>query len=216
MKTLVAGRLISWTAAGLGGMRLRSYAYRRGETVVWIDPAEPEARDQEAVSAFGTPDAIVLTFGAHDRDAAAIMARTGATLWLPGVEGGDRYFKDVPHEAYTWQSELPAGLRAVHIPGVGLGEHAICGDIDGKRFAFVGDSVLHIQPLPWVARLLLQQPKGRLQHKRFYGQWGGNKKQALKEAKRLMSLELEMLLPTHGEPILEDARGALRESMSAW
>lgn len=214
MKTLVPGRLITWTSSG--AMRLRAYAYRREDTVVWIDPVEPEGADREAVEAFGKPDAIVLTFGAHDRDAKAVMARTGARLWLPGVEEGDRFFRGVPHEAYTWQSELPAGLRAVHIPGVGCGEHAICGDIDGKRFAFVGDSVLHLKPLPWYARILLQQPKGDLQHKRVYAVWGGNKKQALKEAKRLMSLELEMLLPTHGEPIMSGAGSALRESLSAW
>src|SRR5690606_6344699 len=112
--------------------------------------------------------------------------------------------------------ELPAKLRAVHIPGVGYGEHAIVGDIEGKRFAFVGDSVIHLPKVPLLGRLVLGQPRGKLQHKRFYFQWGGNRKQALKEAKRLMSLELEMLLPTHGVPILGDARGELRESLSAW
>lgn len=215
MRNLVPGRLITWTGPGPFGMELRSYAYRRGEEVVWIDPVDPAPADLTAVEMFGRPRAIILTFGAHDRDALALRDRYGASLWVPGVEEGDKFIPN-PDERYTWQSELPAGLRAVHIPGVGYGEHAIVGDVDGRRFAFVGDSVMHVEHRSLLQKLILRQPRGVLQHKIFYFNWGGNRRTALKEAKRLMSLELDMLLPTHGTPVLDDARGKLRESLSVW
>ncbi|MFP5503468.1 MAG: hypothetical protein ACLGIN_13345 [Candidatus Sericytochromatia bacterium] len=215
MQMLVPGRLITWSAPGPFGMELRSYGYRRGETLVWIDPVEPGPKDRMAVEAFGKPAHIILTFGAHDRGAEALRKRFDCPIWVPAVEDGDRFIENPDHQ-YTWQSELPAGLRAVHIPGVGLGEHAIVGDIDGRRFAFVGDSVIHMKQRTFVGKLVLGQPRGELQHKRFYFTWGGNRRTALKEAKRLLSLELEMLFPTHGAPIMSDARGMLRESLSAW
>jgi hypothetical protein len=215
MRMLVPGRLITWNRPGPLGMELRSYAYRRGDTVVWIDPVDPDPKELTAVEMFGRPAAIVLTFGAHDRDARALRDRYGAALWVPEPENGDKFVPD-PDQRYTWQSELPAGLRAVHIPGVGLGEHAVVGDIEGRRFAFVGDSVFHVPDRSLFAKLMLPQPRGEFQHKIAYFMWGGNRRTALKEAKRLLSLELDMLLPTHGQPVLEDARGRLRESLSAW
>ncbi len=213
MQELVPGRLITWTANGLLGIDLRSYAYRRGDVVVWIDPAMPEGADAEAVLAFGEPQHVLLTTGLHDRDVAKIRERFGIPVWVP-EKGGDRFIPKPDHR-YTWQSDLPAGLKAVSIPGIGGGEHALVGDIDGKRFAFVGDAVFHYPRIEGLGKLVLRQPKGEFQHKVVY--WGGgNKKVALKEAKRLISLELGMVLPTHGTPVLEDAHAKIRESLSAW
>ncbi|MNS26900.1 hypothetical protein D3C72_588360 [compost metagenome] len=213
MRMIVPGRVISWTRKGPFGMELRSYAYRRGDVVVWIDPVMPDDKDMTGVEAFGRPHHVILTFGGHDRDAEAVRTRYGAPVWVPEPEGGNRLLPSAEHQ-YNWQSELPAGLRAVHIPGVGMGEHAVCGDVDGRRFAFVGDSVHHVEKPNLLERLILRQPRGELQHKAFF--WGGEKKTALKEAKRLISLELDMLFPTHGSPITHDARGKIRESLSAW
>jgi hypothetical protein len=210
---LIPGRLITWTNKGPLGMLARAYAYRRGDVVVWIDPVEPEARDRTVVDVFGRPHAIVLTSGGHVRDAVALRARYGCPIWVPGVEEGDRHLPDAD-ERYTWQSALPAGMRAVHLPGVGLGEHAICGDIDGRRFAFVGDAVVNQEKRTLLSKLTHAQPRGEFQHPRLY--LAGKKKTALKESKRLLSLELEMLFPTLGSPVLHDARGKLRESLSAW
>lgn len=213
MQDLVPGRLITWTSPGLLGMRLRSYAYRHDDEVVWIDPAAPGSKDEAKVLEFGSPRHVLLTTGLHDRDAEAISRRFGIPIWVPS-KGGDVFIKKPDHR-YTWQTVLPAGLKPVSIPGIGGGEHALVGDLDGKRFAFVGDAVFHMPKLDFVTRrLILAQPKGEFQHKRFY--LGGNKKEALKEAKRLISLELSMIFPMHGTPVLEDAHAKLRESLSAW
>jgi len=213
MQELIPGRLITWTAKGLLGMPLRSYAYRQGDTVVWIDPALPEDTDAERVLAFGEPQHVLLTTGLHDRDVEDIRKRFSLPVWVP-EKGGDM-FVTRPDHRYTWQSDLPAGLRAVSIPGIGGGEHALVGDIDGRRFAFVGDAVLHFPKLEGFSKLILRQPKGEFQHKAIY--WGGgNKKQALKEAKRLISLELAMILPMHGTPVVDEAHAKIRESLSAW
>lgn len=214
MPDLIPGRLITWTAPGALGMELRGYAYRHGETVVWVDPALPTAADEAAVLAFGTPQHVLLTTGLHDRDAERIRARFAIPIWVP-AEGGDLFIKKPDHR-YTWQSALPAELKAVSIPGIGGGEHALVGEIDGKRLAFVGDALFHIpSPDPISKLLILRQPKGEFQHKTVY--WGGgNKKVALKEAKRLISLELAMVLPMHGTPVLADAHAKIRESLSAW
>lgn len=214
MQDLIPGRLISWTSPGFLGMELRGYAFRHGEEVVWIDPALPTAADEDAVMAFGAPQHVLLTTGLHDRDAERIRARFGIPIWVPD-KGGDRFIKHPDHR-YTWQSTLPAGLQPVSIPGIGGGEHALVGEIDGKRLAFVGDALFHIpNPDPISKLLILRQPKGEFQYKTVY--WGGgNKKLALKEAKRLMSLELAMVLPMHGTPVLADAHAKIRESLSAW
>ena len=213
MRMIVPGRVITWTHKGPFGMTLRSYAYKRDDVVVWIDPAMPEAKDLAAVHAFGKPHHVILTFGGHDRDAEAVREHYGIPLWVPEPENGSKLIQN-PDHTYTWQSELPAGLRAVHIPGVGPGEHAIVGDVEGRRFAFVGDSVIHVEKPGLIEKLILRQPRGELQHKAFF--FGGKKRVALKEAKRLLSLELDMLFPTHGSPITHDARVKLRESLSAW
>lgn len=213
MQMLIPGRLITWTRPGPLGLVQRAYAYKRGEVTVWIDPVEPEVRDRTVIEVFGRPHAIILTSGGHARDAMAMRARYGCPIWVPAVEGGDRYVPDAD-ERYTWQSELPARMRAVHIPGVGLGEHAVCGDIDGRRFAFVGDAVVNQEKRSFLTKLTHAQPRGQLQHPRIY--LAGKKKTALKESKRLLSLELDMLFPTIGTPVLHDARAKLRESLSAW
>lgn len=213
MQDLIPGRLITWTAKGLLGLPLRSYAYRQGDVVVWVDPAWPEARDAERVMAFGAPQHVLLTTGLHDRDAEAIRERHGIPVWVP-EKGGERFVKRPDHR-YTWQSDLPAGLRAVSIPGIGGGEHALVGDVEGRRFAFVGDAVFHFPKVEGLSKLILRQPKGEFQHKVIY--WGGgSKKVALSGAKRLMSLELAMVLPMHGTPVLEEANAKIRESLSAW
>ena len=213
MQELIPGRLLTWTAKGLLGIPLRCYGYRRGETVVWIDPALPEGADAERVMAFGEPQHVLLTTGLHDRDAERIRERFSIPVWVP-EKGGSLFIKQPDHR-YTWQSDLPAGLKAVSIPGIGGGEHALVGDVDGQRFAFVGDAVFHYPKLDLVSKLILRQPKGEFQHKVVY--WGGgNKKVALKEAKRLISLELSMVLPMHGTPVLESAHAKIRESLSAW
>lgn len=213
MQELIPGRLITWTAKGLLGIPLRSYAYRREETVVWIDPAFPEGADAERVLAFGEPQHVLLTTGLHDRDAERIRELYRIPVWVP-EKGGTLFIKQPDHR-YTFQSDLPAGLRAVSIPGIGGGEHALVGDVDGRRFAFVGDAVFHYPKLDGFSKLILRQPKGEFQHKMVY--WGGgNKKVALKEAKRLISLELAMVLPMHGTPVMEEAHAKIRESLSAW
>ena len=117
MKELISGRMITWTAKGLLGIPLRSYAYRRDDVVVWIDPAMPEGADAEAVLAIGEPQHVLLTTGLHDRDVSTIRARFGIPVWVP-EKGGDMFITG-PEHRYTWQSDLPAGLRAVAIPGIG-------------------------------------------------------------------------------------------------
>jgi hypothetical protein len=213
MQTLIPNRLVTWAQEKPLGLVFRSYAYKDGDDVVWIDPVEPTPEELPLVEALGRPTHVVLTFGDHDRDAKAIAKRYRAELWVPGVEGGDHFLPDADRR-YTEASTMPAGLHALHLAGVGHGEHALYGHAEGRRFAFVGESVLHIDHLPWPLKILFRQPKGELQHKAFYN--GGDGETARRETKRLLSLELDVLLPAHGSPIMADAAGKLQESLSAW
>lgn len=213
MQTLIKDRLLTWFQPKPLGIVFRSYAYRLGDDVVWVDPVMPADDERSDVLALGTPRHVILTFGDHDRDAKAIAHRYDATLWVPGVEHGDHYLPDADRR-YTEGTPLPAGLVAYHIAGVGHGEHALTGEIDGKRFAFVGESVFHLDELGWPLKLLFPQPAGEFQHKPFYN--GGDGKTARRETKRLLSMDLDILLPAHGSPVMVDAGRKLVESLNAW
>lgn len=213
MQTLIPNTLLTWFDPKPLGMVFRSYAYRRGPDVVWIDPVDPGDDEAELVSLLGRPTDIILTFGDHDRAAAVLTARYNARLWVPGVEHGDHYLPQADIR-YTEGSPMPAELKPIHIAGVGHGEHALVGTVAGKRFAFVGESVFHVEPAGWPLKMLLSQPAGEFQHKPFYN--GGDGKRAKQETKKLLSLDLDILLPAHGTPVMVDAAGKLAESLAAW
>jgi hypothetical protein len=178
----------------------------RGDVFVLIDPqAPPEGPDHERfweavdrdVEHHGAP-AIVLTVPWHARSTPAIVERyEGATVWV---------HERVAHEAdgfepthpFALDGELPAGLRAFDSGWAGevelwLPDHGalVTGDV-----ILGGPDGLRLLPDSWLVE-------------------GLSKADVRAALAPLLELPVELVLPAHGEPVLEDGAAALRLALAA-
>jgi hypothetical protein len=207
------GHVIWWTGPGPLGMTLSSYALHVDGVTVWIDAVDP-GKDRAAVLALGKPAHQIITFGDHDRDVPALAQEFGSEVWVPdghhpGFPSPDHVFKD--------GEQLPGGLTAMAIPGVGYGETLLHREIAGKRIAFIGDAVLHIpmQGLKkWLLSLFLLVGDGPFQTKRSFR--GGDTRLAMQNLPKLLSLDLDAAFVSHGDPIVENAGKLLESSIASW
>ena len=170
---------------------VRSYAYDAGDSLVLFDPLA--STEEIAELADGRPVAVLLTCPEHNRSSAELVQRLDATV-----------------HARTANIE-PAGIQALTYE---LGED-LPGDVEPQPAAYddeatfwlrehaalvVGDAFLggergfRVQPDSWL-------PEG-LTH------------DGLRDRLRpLLDLPVEMLLPTHGDPILENAHEVLETAL---
>lgn len=213
VKRYLDGHVLGWFGKGSLGIPFSSYALRQGDTTVWIDAIDPGA-GRDAVLALGPPQHLLITFGDHDRDVLALAREFGAQVWVPA---GEAPAFPSPDHIITEDTELPAGLKAMALPGVGYGETVLYGDVAGKRIAFIGDSVLHLPLSPlqrWLTAPFLVHGRGPFQRKRQFR--GGNTAQALRSIPRLLDLHLDAAFVSHGLPIDRDAHRHLTESIRTW
>ncbi|MBD0348702.1 MAG: MBL fold metallo-hydrolase [Thermoleophilia bacterium] len=173
-----------------------------GAELVLIDPLVPGDDDRERfwqaldrdVERDGRPH-VLLTVPWHRRSAAEILMRyEGARLWL--YEGAEPEGLE-PTARFGWGDELPGGLRA--FDGHWMNEAVFW--LPEHRALVTGDSVLGapgggVQTCPdsWL-------PEGMTQAE-------------LRDALRpLLELPIEVILPAHGEPVLDDAHAALARAL---
>lgn len=207
------GKVIWWTGKGPFGMTLSSYALRHGDTTVWIDAVDP-GRDLDAVLELGPPAHLLITFGDHDRDVLPLARRFGAEVWIP--DGEAPAFRK-PDHVFGDGMALPAGLKALALPGVGYGETLLYGEVDDQRIGFFGDAVLHLplNPLQQLLLLPILVPgRGGLQRKRSFR--GGDTRQALQSLPKILDLGLDAAFFSHGTPLVSGAGKALREAIASW
>jgi hypothetical protein len=171
---------------------VRSYAFDAGDSLVLFDPlAGPElvedlARDR--------PIAIVLTCRWHARSTPALLAARGATAHAPS--GPDEL--SFPAEPYAAGDVLVGGVEARE---GGYPDECVLW-IPGPRALVIGDALLggergfRVQPDSWLAEELTRD--------------------ALRDRLRpLLELPVELLLPTHGDPVVDEAHDALRRALDA-
>jgi hypothetical protein len=211
LETYLDGHLRQWTFDAILGLPFTGSAYRAptGE-VVWFDPPDPGA-DETALLELGKPAHILVTFRDHDRAVTALAERYGAQVWIPRGEGGE--IRPVHHE-YGEDTALPAGLRAIAMPAVGFGEHALVAEAYGKRFAFIGDAVFNLEATKFpglVAALFFHKRHSPLRMKRKYR--GGDTPQAPAQIRKLLDLKLDAIFLSHGRAIPEHADQALRGAL---
>ena len=170
---------------------VRSYAYDAGDSLVLFDPLV-SAEEVQAL-AEGRPVAVLLTCPEHGRSSAELVQRLDATVHAPvaNVEG-----LGVQALPYELGEDLPGDVE----PQVGayadeatlwLREHAalVIGD------AFLGgERGFRVQPDSWLEE----------------GSTHGELRERLRA---LLELPVELLLPTHGDPILEDAHETLERAL---
>jgi hypothetical protein len=169
---------------------VRSYAYDAGDALVLFDPLASVERVGELAA--GRPVVAILTCKWHSRSCGELVAGLGATVHAPveTLENG------VQAMQYELGEDLPGDVE----PQIGgypdeatlwLREHAalVTGDV-----FLAGERGFRVQPDSWLTEGLTHE--------------------GLREQLRpLLELPVEMLLPTHGDPILENAHEVLEAAL---
>jgi glyoxylase-like metal-dependent hydrolase (beta-lactamase superfamily II) len=181
-----------WTPESEGWDRdVRSYAYDARDSLVLFDPLV-ELEDVEELAA-GRPVAIILTCRWHPRSSATLVEHLGATVHAPAGSVAQLEVEALPFDA---GEDLPGDVE----PQTGgyddeatlwLREHAalVTGDV-----FLGGERGFHVQPDSWLTDgMTHDELRSRL--------------------RPLVELPVELLLPTHGEPVLEDAHATLERAL---
>jgi catechol 2,3-dioxygenase-like lactoylglutathione lyase family enzyme len=171
---------------------VRSYALDAGDSLVLFDPLAEVASVEELAT--GRPVVVVLTCRWHRRSSPELALR-GATVYSPAEDAAEVGIPVVP---YRVGDVLPGGVE----PQIGgypneatlwIPKHAalVTGDV-----FLGGEKGFRVQPNSWLAEGLTAA--------------------ALRELLRpLLDLPVELLLPTHGNPVVAKAHETLRRALSA-
>jgi hypothetical protein len=181
-----------WEHAENWGPEVASVYAELPQALVVIDPLVPADEDERFWSALdrdverlARPVYVLLTVHWHERSVAAVLERYGATLWRPGDTG-----------------ELPDGVQAEVVRGSDWVEALFY--LEPYRALVAGDLLIgrdgEIQlPVHWF-------PKGEQE-------WAETTlKPELRE--RLGGLPIDLVLVSHGEPVLTDGDAALERALS--
>jgi glyoxylase-like metal-dependent hydrolase (beta-lactamase superfamily II) len=182
-----------WEHAEHWGPEVGSVYAELPDALVMVDPLVPqneedrfwEALDRD-VERVGKPVHVLLTVHWHERSVAAVLDRYKATLWRPEEKG-----------------ELPAGVHAEVVKGSDWVEALFF--LEPHRALIAGDLLIGKAgegielPVSWF-------PKGEQD-------WA---EQELKPElrKRLAELPVELVVVSHGEPVLEDGAAALERALA--
>jgi len=187
------------------------------EAVVLIDPLVPAgASDQDRfwmaldrdVARLARPVLVLVGSVDHGRSADAVAARYLAAGHRVLIVGDDAIRETVSCalNATFEDVTLPVGVRAVPVPGMSPGETAFL--LDPWRAAVFADAVigtgqgrLRVAPPSWGVKT----PEGRSLYDRAF-------RPALQG---VASAGLEMVLPSHGEPVLTGGAAALEAALEA-
>ena len=202
------------------GQRVGCVSYEpadRGEPLVLIDPLAPAEGDPSAVRFWraldadvarrGTPVAVLLANFWHDRSAQAILdryrAKPGAEIWAHADARAH-----IPTEitrTFDAPARLPGGVMAypTHLMDAEtiyyIPEHRALVVADALLGA--GEGSLRVPPARWAD----ETPEGqRRYHEEFRGR-----------LRALLDLPIDMVLVSHGEPVLSGGAEALREALEA-
>jgi hypothetical protein len=170
---------------------VRSYAYDARDSVVVFDPLVSPVDVAELAD--GRPVVVLLTCPWHSRSTAELVQRLEATVHAPAANLGDVGIAALPYEV---GEDLPGDVE----PQVGgypdeatlwIREHSalVIGD------AFLGGARgFRLQPESWLAE-------------------GVTREELREQLRALLELPVELLLPTHGDPIEDDAKGVLERAL---
>jgi glyoxylase-like metal-dependent hydrolase (beta-lactamase superfamily II) len=171
---------------------VRSYTYDAGNALILFDPldAPPEI--------YGLADArpviVLLTCHWHQRSSEELAERLGAAVFSPQAKIDD---VRAPAQPYRHGDTLPGGVEALvgGYPDEATLWIPACGGLVIGDVFLGGEQGFRVQPDSWLADGLTHE--------------------GLRERLRpLLELPVELLLPTHGEPVVEDARGVLERALA--
>jgi glyoxylase-like metal-dependent hydrolase (beta-lactamase superfamily II) len=181
-----------WDHAEQWGPEVGSVYAELEDAVVVVDPLVPDDDEDRFWSALdrdvgrlGRPLYVLLTVHWHERSVAAVLERYRAVLWRPDEK-----------------IELPQGVEPVVVRGADWSEAMFF--VEPHRALVVGDLLVGKDggielPVAWF-------PKGEQE-------WARDElKPMLRE--RLGALPVELVLVSHGEPVLEGGAAALEKALS--
>ena len=181
-----------WNHAEHWGPEVGSVYAEVPDAVVVVDPLVPEDAEEQFwtaldrdVERLGLPVHVFLTVHWHERSVATVLDRYKATLWRPEERG-----------------ELPTGVRAEIVKGGDWVEALFF--LEAHRALVAGDLLIGKDggielPVSWF-------PKGEQE-------WVERElRPELRE--RLGRLPVELVIVSHGEPVLENGADALRRALS--
>jgi hypothetical protein len=181
-----------WAHAENWGPDVASVYAELPQALVVIDPLVPADEDERFLSALdrdverlGLPVYVLLTVHWHERSVAAVLERYRATLWRPEEKG-----------------ELPEGVHAEIVRGSDWVEALFY--LEAHRTLVAGDLLIGANggielPVKWF-------PKGEQE-------WAESTlKPELRE--RLGRLPVDLVLVSHGEPVLTEGSAALDRALS--
>jgi len=201
---------------GWGRMVASIYA-EFDEAVVLIDPLAPSEpadverffrRLDEDLARVARPVLVLVGSVDHGRSADAVAVRYLALGRQVRVVGDALIRDKVSCTLHATLDEvaLPAGLHAAPVPGMSPGERAFF--LDPWRAAVFADAVIgagegrvRVAPPSWGVRT----PEGRDLYDRAF-------RPALRS---VAAMRPELLLPSHGEPVLKNGTAALEEALGA-
>jgi glyoxylase-like metal-dependent hydrolase (beta-lactamase superfamily II) len=186
----------SWTPEEGGPegweQEVRSYALDAGDSLVLFDPQVDPASVEELAN--GRPVVVVLTCHWHQRSSPELVEQLGAVVHAPATETRELGVAAVP---YAIGDDLPGDVE----PQVGGYSDECTLWIRGHQALVTGDVFLggergfRVQPDSWLA--------------------DGLAPSELRERLRpLLDLPVELLLPTHGNPV-ENGRETLERALTA-
>ena len=155
--------------------------------LIFIDPiplAEEVLKDLIAES-FSAPAAIVLTSGNHQRESLALSKRHGIPVFAPTDAGNDI----IANQRFC-SGDPVAGMESIPLSGFGPGETAFLHE----GVVILGDALINLEPEG--LRLLPEK-------------YREDKKQSLNSLFALSKVYPHILLFAHGQPIVQNAAGAL-------
>ncbi len=181
-----------WDHAEQWGPEVGSVYAELPDAVVVVDPLVPQDEEERFWSALdrdvertGRPVHVLLTVHWHERSVAAVLERYRATLWRPEEKG-----------------ELPAGVKAEVVKGSDWTEAMFF--LEPHRALVVGDLLTGKDgsielPVAWFPKDEQEWAREEL-------------KPLLRE--RLGALPIELVLVSHGEPVLEGGTAALARALT--
>jgi hypothetical protein len=181
-----------WDHAEHWGPEVGSVYAELADAIVVVDPLVPDDDEDRFWSALDKdvertqrPLYVLLTVHWHERSVAAVLERYKAVLWRPEEK-----------------IELPEGVQPVVVKGADWSEAMFF--LEPQRALVVGDLLIGkdggiVLPIDWF-------PKGEQD-------WARDElKPVLRE--RLAALPVELVLVSHGEPVLENGAAALARALA--
>ena len=167
-----------------------AHAVRADGGSVLVDPLPV---DSGQLAKLGDVTAIVLTCGSHGRSAWRLRDELGVPVHVPALSEA---LRDRADGTYGDGDELPGGLRAVFTPGAGTTQHTLV--LRDPQVAFVPD-------------LLAREDDEELSL--VPAEYMADPAEARRSVEKLLDLDIEILCLSHGVPVTENAKAALRRAL---